>query len=316
MALTALVLHMQNPFFTGRAGYWAVGFSHYSALPDSFTVNPRQIYGQRDLSRHVANTEFLADPFFLFDKGTYYLFFEHKKFNDPHASIGVLTSADGKKYDYGGDVLSEGFHLSYPQVFKHGKRFLMLPEAQGSGHVILYEAKKFPYSWKPADTLIRGLKLKDPSIYLSDTLNVIVGADARFRMLVYTADSLNGTWRPHGRFIAMSGSESRPGGRFIVHKGKLLLPVQNQSRGYGSGVSLYEFKFSGGDYSVERYREMYLKGQPQLPEFNFGMHHLDIQGTPAGHYAVYDGIPKRKGKNLSLVGSLKMTYYDFLNLFR
>ncbi len=311
-----LALHLQNPFFTGRAGFWSVGYSHFADIPDNFKVNPAQIYGPGKLSAQIPDTEFLADPFFLFDKGKYYLFFEHKKFYDPHASIGVLISDDGRTYKYGGDVLSENFHLSYPQVFRHKGSFFMLPEAQGSGHVILYESKRFPFDWKPLDTLIHNVKLKDPSIYLSDSLNIIVAADPNLKMMVYTSDSLRGKWRPHQKHIALSGSESRPAGRFFVDSGKLMLPVQNHSNGYGSGVSLYEFRFSGDDYTVERSKKMYLKGQSHIPQFTFGMHHLDIQKTDAGYYTVYDGIPAKEGRNLSYVGSLKMTYNDFLNLFR
>ncbi|WP_395051108.1 hypothetical protein [Flavobacterium sp.] len=83
----------------------------------------------------------------------------------------------------------------------------------------------------------------DPSIYLSDSLNIMVASDYAKNLYVYQADSLFGKWQLHHKPIALIGTESRAGGRFFADQKGLILPVQNFTKGYGYGVSLYRFSF-------------------------------------------------------------------------
>lgn len=307
------IVDSRTPFYTERSGNWSVG--HGQSPGHELKITGNRVISPKMIRESDPSTEFLADPFFLKDTSGYFMFFERKRFKS-NACISALHSIDGKSYKYLGDVIKEKFHLSYPQVFKHKEHYYMLPETQGSNHVLLYKAVDFPIKWEIVDTLLFNIKLKDPTLFLSDTLNIMVGSDHNHTMYMYESDGLHGTWKLHKKSIVMTGTESRPGGRFFIKNGHLILPVQNCSKGYGTGVSLYRFKFGKGDYTVTPHQKMVLGARKDIPEFNFGMHHLDMQPIEGGTYYVYDGINvTNKPKRLNLRASAKMTFYDVINLY-
>ncbi len=302
------------PFFQKDAGGWSLGYGESSSYPKEIAVEKNAIYSIDKLKKQNDSTVFLADPFFVKEKDTFYLFFEHKK-TKTNADIGLLTSTDGKKYQYRGTVLSQKFHLSYPQVFKYKNNFYMIPESKQANAVLLYKASKFPFGWAVCDTLIPNIALADPSIYLSDSLNVMVGSDKNLNLYMYQADSLFGKWKLHKKPIALSGSEARAGGRFFADKKGLILPVQNCSHGYGSGLSLYRFNFKNGNYTTNRETPLFLKAIPAIKEFSAGMHTFDIQRLDTNHYYyVYDGnCALNNPKKLNIKGTLKLNFVDFKN---
>jgi len=308
-----LIANYRIPFLKQDGGPWSIGFGTATEFPESISVPDNAIYAVENLRRIQGNTAFLADPFFLKENGLFYVFFEHKT-EKPNASIGVLTSPDGKHYTFGGTVLQEPFHLSYPQVFKYREEFYMIPESKAAGQVLLYKSHRFPYDWRVCDTLLDNVRYKDPTIHLSDTLNIMVVCDDNLNMFMYEADSLFGKWKMHRRPKVLTGSEARAGGRIFAHKEGLILPVQNGTNGYGFGLSLYALTFKNDGYTVKRTKPFFLKQQSEISVFNAGMHHFDIQQIDGGYYYVYDGNRlASQEKKWNLWGSLKMNYYDLKN---
>jgi hypothetical protein len=307
-----VIINHRTPFFQQDGGGWSIGYGESAGYPEKIAVDQNCIYAIEKLQAQNDSTVFLADPFFVKEKDTFYLFFEHKK-NKSNADVGLLTSTDGKKYQYRGTVLSQKFHLSYPQVFKYKNDFYMVPESKQAKSVLLYKAHRFPFDWRICDTLIANVALVDPSIYLSDSLNILVATDYEKNMYLYQADSLFGKWKLHQKPIALIGTEARAGGRFFSDKKGLILPVQNCTKGYGYGVSLFRFSFHDGSYEVKREQPFYLKANEKLAVFNAGMHHLDMQQIDATHYYyVYDGNQLNSTtKHLNIRGPLKMSYLDF-----
>lgn len=312
--LVLFIIHYRTPFFERDCGGWSIGYGESNVYPENIDVKKNQIYSIEKLKNHNDSTFFLADPFFIKEKDTFYLFFEHQK-KDSNADVGLMTSVDGKNYQYRGTVLNEKFHLSYPQVFKYRADFYMIPESKQANAVLLYKAKRFPFDWKICDTLLKNVKLKDPSIYLSDSLNIMVASDDKLNMYVYQADSLFGKWKLHKKPIALMGTEARPGGRFFADEKGLILPVQNCTHGYGYGLSLYRFSFKGDTYSVKRSIPFFLKKNKEIKEFNAGMHQFDIQKIGNNrYYYVYDGNRLNSdSKKINLYGPLKWTYIDIKN---
>ena len=308
------VINNRTPFLRQDGGGWSVGYGTSAVYPEKMEISATAIYSIEKLKKQNDSTVFLADPFFVKEKDTFYLFFEHKT-TKSNANIGLLTSVDGKKYFYRGTVLSQKFHLSYPQVFKYRNDFYMVPESKQSNMVLLYKAHRFPFNWRVCDTLINNVQLVDPSIYLSDTLNVMVASDYAKNMFVYEADSLFGKWKLNKKPIALIGTESRAGGRFFADQKGLLLPVQDFSKGYGCGVSLYRFLFKDGNYTITREKSNFLTAKANIKEFNAGMHQLDIQRIDNTHYYyVYDGNRlNSNSKSLNLWGPLKWNYLDLKN---
>lgn len=309
--LILLLIHLRTPFFQRDTGGWSVGYGESKEYPKTINVKGNAIYSIEKLKIQNDSTVFLADPFFVKEKDTFYLFFEHKK-NKSNADIGLLTSVDGKNYQYRGTVLTQKFHLSYPQVFKYRNDFYMVPESKEANAILLYKAFNFPYDWRICDTLLNNVRLKDPSIYLSDSLNIMVASDDNLNMYLFQADSLLGKWKLHKKPIALMGTEARAGGRFFADKKKLLLPVQNCRHGYGYGLSMYRFYFKDGSYIVKRESPFFLKANKEIKEFNAGMHQLDIQKIDKNHYYyVYDGNRLNSdSKKINIWAPLKWSYID------
>lgn len=312
--LVTLFINYRTPFFQQDGGGWSVGYSESKVYPKEIKVIRNPIYSIEKLKTQNDSTVFLADPFFVKEKDTFYLFFEHKK-TKTNGDVGLLTSVDGKNYEYKGTVLTQKFHLSYPQVFKYKNCFYMVPESKQANAVLLYKAHHFPFDWKICDTLVKNVRLKDPSIYLSDSLNIMVASDDKLNMYLYQADSLFGKWELHKKPIALMGTEARAGGRFFADKKGLVLPVQNCTNGYGYGLSLYRFSFKKGVYTTERIAPFFLKANKEIKEFNAGMHQLDIQLLDENnYYYVYDGNRLNSdSKKFNVWGPLKWTFIDFKN---
>jgi hypothetical protein len=313
IALLAII-NYRTPFFQQDGGGWSIGYGQSASYPEQIAVDNNSIYSIEKLKAQNDSTVFLADPFFVKEKDTFYLFFEHKK-NKSNADVGLLTSTDGKKYQYRGTVLTQKFHLSYPQVFKYKNDFYMVPESKQANAVLLYKAYHFPFDWRICDTLIHNVSLVDPSIYLSDSLNILVATDYEKNMYLYQADSLFGKWKLHQKPVALIGTEARAGGRFFADKKGLVLPVQNCTKGYGYGLSLFRFSFHDGSYDVKRESPFYLMANENIAAFNAGMHQLDMQRIDANHYYyVYDGNRLNStSKHLNVRGPLKWSYLDFKN---
>jgi len=309
-------INSRTPFLLPKGGPWSVGYGSSAAIPQQLAINKQNIFTPEKLDAFAPGTQFLADSFFLHTKDTFYLFFEHKYKSNPAAVIGVMASADGLNYKFKGDVLKEKFHLSYPQVYEYKGAYYMVPESKQAGNILLYKAKKFPYEWEISDTLVKNVRLKDPTLYLSDTLNLLVASDDHLSMYLYESDSLTGKWKRHKKPI-LQGSEARAGGRIFADKNKLFLPVQNCSHGYGGSLSIYEFEFGKNKIGLKKSHANFLKGQVDIPEFGFGMHTFDIQKVGSKYYYVYDG--NRFGsdqKSLALKYALKLSFYDLKNYFK
>lgn len=319
LIIVLMYMNYRVPFMNKQAGVWSIGYGESSIFPESFPNENDLHYDLAKLKKNDLNTVFMADPFFVKEKDTFYLFFEHQSNYKHGAVIGVMTSIDGKKYDYKGTVLQQPFHLSYPQVFKNKESFYMIPESKAANNVLLYKANKFPFKWTIEDTLIKNVRYKDPSIYLSDSLNIMVASDDELNLQLYIADSLKGKWRKHPKDIVLKGSEARAGGRFFVLDGRLYLPVQNCSKGYGSGISIYEFKINENKCEVVKAKNLIMHGITDSKFYSFGMHQLDIQKIGDKYYYVYDGNPlSGKPSKFNWKGTLKINAYDFLsylNLF-
>ncbi|MFN4762845.1 hypothetical protein ACKGJN_06965 [Gillisia sp. Q332] len=191
--LILIIFNYRYPFVTPSVGNWSVGFSGSSELFSTIDVKPENIITYKSFDSLIPEgIDYIADPFYIKEDGVFYLFVELK--GEGNANIALLTSTDGENYRYKGIVLDEDFHLSFPQVFNHKGEFYMLPETKGSNQVLLYKAENFPYDWRISDTLIKNRGLKDPSLLLSEELNLIVAVDNDLKQYMFTADSLNGSW--------------------------------------------------------------------------------------------------------------------------
>lgn len=309
-----IFLNARYPFRNLEVGRWSVGYGFTNNILQAPKINPDNIIPYSFIDSITGNSDnYLADPFFIKEKDSFYLFVEQKGFEN--ADIALFTSADGEKYNYKGIVLDEAFHVSYPQVFKYEDEFYMLPETKQAENLILYKARNFPYDWQIDDTLLKGVKLKDPSILLSDTLNLIVAVDDHLKQFMFTADSLHGKWTEASNYVQRLGNETRPGGRFFNMNNTWYLPMQDRTNGYGSGISIFKLINNGEGLKFIIAKSSYLSSQANIKWFNRGMHQLDIQKIDGKYYMVYDGDRNTDATHVyQIKRSLQFFLHDLYNL--
>lgn len=113
------------------------------------------------------------------------------------------------------------------------------------------------------------------------------------------------------------GTESRPGGRIINYENKIIFPIQNNSNGYGTGVSMYEILIDDNDnIEMKIINKMLLKPMEESDLFSHGMHHIDILEINNDYFVVYDGNPNLGGNKIfHFKHFAKYTYLNLLNFF-
>jgi hypothetical protein len=228
---------------TYRFAHWRVGYR----LHDGAGVAETSEIGTGWSVLPDDGTHFYADPFPIEHEGHRYIFVE----DYPHATHkAVISVSEIDEHGVASTprvVLEEPHHLSYPQVFARDGEIWMLPEASASGKLTLYRAEPFPDRWVPAATLLEGdisdgtLLERDGKFWLFATDRDGSIGSTSDTLVVFHAPALIGPWTPHRRNpILIDRRRARPGGAVVEVDGKLLLPVQAGTGGYGAGLGLSE----------------------------------------------------------------------------
>jgi hypothetical protein len=256
---------------------------------------------------------FVADPFMVRAGSGWYLFFEVMNGQSEKGEIGLAVSDDAMHWRYDSIVLSEAFHMSYPQVFAWGGDHYMIPETNRAGAVRLYRARRFPYDWEVAGVLLTGSHLSDASVFRSDErwwMFVETGGQPRFDVLrLYHAPDLTGPWVEHHQSPIVNGDTrlARPAGRVVTHEGRIIRFAQDVYPTYGTAVRALDVT----RLTVDTYEERTIGGDPMLGPTGVGwnadgMHHVDAHLLPDGRWiACVDGwqaVPaysERKGSSVS-----------------
>jgi hypothetical protein len=242
--------------------------------------------------------EFVADPFMIYRKGVWYLFFEAFRKDSQTGEIGLAVSSDIVRWEYRKIVLRESFHLSYPYVFEWEGSCYMIPESLGADEIRLYKSRNFPNEWQFHLSLMRG-RYADPSIFRYRDRWWMFACDTPFAhrsLRLYSAPHLEGPWEEHPEspIVEHDASIARPAGRVVVYDGRLIRFAQDCSREYGGQVRAFEIT----DLSPKSYSERPASGKPVIGAGMNGqwgtsrMHHIDAHEDSAGSWiACVDGWP-------------------------
>ena len=226
-------------------------FEDQWSLRYSIPVEPRA-----PISDAVANSRYLipprnvfwADPHVLDIDGRQHVFFEEF---DKHLDRGVVKHLSLDKagtVSTPKTVLSPGYHLSYPHVFKHDNDIYMVPESEGQGAIKLFRCHRFPGDWRFECNLMSGLRAADSTLvkrdgkwWLFTTVSKFKGGSTAVHLYIYYSDNLKtGEWHPHGGNPVISDSQSaRMAGAFIERDGQLFRPAQNSAWRYGYGLKIF-----------------------------------------------------------------------------
>lgn len=301
-----------NLFIDKNTGSWTIGYNVVNNLEDVKLIENGKFL-KDDLNDTIF--KFIADPFIYKDTSGIYIFAEHVFKGNGDISVFYSKDTIYPKFKFNGMVLDEAFHLSYPQVFKYQNNNYMLPETQASGSVILYKSDSFPKKWYKYKRLLPFDNVKDPTLYFKNDKIFLFGCQDN-RLYYWVAKSFDDKFIKEKKPILI-GTESRPGGRIFDYNGKILMPIQNNSNGYGTGVTLYEILFNeDGKLKLKLYKKFMLKPHDEIFEYSHGMHHIDVQIINGKYFIVYDGNPKLDDtKKLNYKHFLKYTYLNILNFF-
>ncbi|BAQ80363.1 glucosamine inositolphosphorylceramide transferase family protein [Pseudomonas sp. St29] len=194
----------------------------------------------------IAGYNFYADPFFSADGETIRLEALSSK-----NGLGQILEVDTETLSQK-NILLKGHHFSYPFSFSLGDEEYLMPEV--ASHSAPYILKK-PFNIEKKINL-RGLesyRVVDATlIKLNDTIYLFCGMNSNAANCLYLfhSEGIDKDFLPHPlNPVIIDPSRARMGGRIISHNGRLYRFGQNNSYGYGNGVSVCEItKISPTEY--------------------------------------------------------------------
>ncbi len=187
-----------------------------------------------------------ADPILYKFDNEIYMFYEAYNKKKKCGEIGVASVINNKLVNKK-IIISEPFHMSYPFVFNYNNKVYMIPETSSVKKLLLYEAINFPSEWKLSKVLMDNMELSDATIlkyedkiyiFVSKLLSTIPYRD---ELLLYTFDD-EFHLLPHKDNPIITDNEfSRPAGRILEYKNKLIRVSQDCSNGeYGKALKFNE----------------------------------------------------------------------------
>ncbi|MEW6014209.1 MAG: hypothetical protein AB1690_02685 [Candidatus Zixiibacteriota bacterium] len=283
---------LPNIPYVSTVGEWSVGIYTGDSLsvfqPAEGITNP--VLTRHDITDVIA--VFVADPFMVREKDSFYLFIEILNAMTNQGDIGVAVSSDALQWEYKQVVLDEPFHLSYPHVFKWNDEYYMIPESARAFGVRLYKAVEFPFKWEVVSTLIHD-RLVDPTIFEHDGKWWLFACTNNYSTNLYFADTPLGPWtiHPQSPVVNHSFRRGRPGGRIAAFGDRIIRYVQDCHQTYGRQLKAFEIT----ELTTTSFAQIELPNSPILRESGKGwnadgMHQLDpIQIGPNKWIAVVDG---------------------------
>jgi hypothetical protein len=187
--------------------------------------------------------EFLADPFAVVRDKEIHIFCEEldrqaNKGRIVHIRVDEDASCCERRV-----VIESRFHMSYPYLFEHEGEIYCVPETHQAREISLYQAKRFPYDWYKADTLVSGIAGLDATVLEFGEYWWLMFSDMDVNPLaglfIWYARDLKGPWMPHrANPVKKSIHSSRPAGTPFARNSCLYRPSQDCSKTYGWRVVL------------------------------------------------------------------------------
>ncbi len=232
---------------------------------------------------------YAADPFGAPDGAAVEVFYEDYVHAVGKASIARRRWSAERGWATPETVLDIGTHLSYPLVFEHAGRRLMLPESRASGRLVLYEADPTDGRWRSIADLGLGEDVADSTIFEHDGRWWLFAVRAdrlnpATDLYLWFADRPEGPWQTHPlNPIVVDVRSARPAGPLFQVDGQLYRPGQDCSTGYGDRLAIKRVV----TLTTERFQEtdeFVLEPERDGP-FSYGLHTL----TGVGDVTLVDG---------------------------
>ncbi len=209
-----------------------------------------------------------ADCFMVQEHGKTYVFFEEfviEPNRKGYLCVGELDANANRLLNVR-KILEQPYHLSYPFVFKYQNEWYMIPETHSNSCIDLYKLTSFPDNPQKVKTLINNIDavdttilFKDGLVYLFTNIKHAGKTHNEDLSIFYSADLLNGDFKPHPQNPIKSSSKySRMAGKIIEKNGEHYRFAQDCSIDYGA--KMYQFKIE--ELSTQSYKETLINSVP------------------------------------------------------
>lgn len=232
---------------------WRVGIAPRKADDPSFRIRSDAASWLEPLPGR-----FLADPFLWDQRGTRHVFVEEFIEATGRGHISVASWSPGKGFGQLVPALVEESHLSYPFLFEHEGRPLMMPERHLGGPLWTYECVEFPQRWQKHRLVFDAWPCVDATLLSHDGrwwlfCSRVTGELSEDNLYAFHASSPFGPWQPHALNPIREGLRgSRMAGAFFHSSdGVLVRPSQDCSASYGGALVLHSVE----DLTPKTYRE-------------------------------------------------------------
>lgn len=222
---------------------------------------------------------YLADPFVIRHQDEVFCFVEDF---DISADLGCISAyrLAPEGYEALGPVLVEPFHLSFPYVFRHDGRLLMIPETHQAREIRLYEASDFPFGWKLKTVLMADVDAADTMVFPAEgrwwmltNIDPTGHGEHASELYVFHADSLETTgWTSHPLNPVVNDPSHGRNGGILCEDGAVFRVAQRQGfEFYGAGSSIRRITALGPDRYAE---ELVSEIEPVFHKAALGIHHF------------------------------------------
>jgi hypothetical protein len=267
---------------------FSVGIGRGADVFDTDTIGRVPVMTGQDVTDIVGL--FVADPFLVARNGSWYIFAEIVNNACQKGEIGIQVSEDeGQSWRYGGIVLAEDWHLSFPFVVElNGDYFMTTSATAGTKapySLWLYKAADFPRGWNkilenlPGGTLVG--RAVDPVLYLHNSVwFLLLLDDGLHKERIFLSDRLYGPYIEHP---ASKKQLVRHAGRFLTDDHGMLYAFHQFSAARVEAVQILKLSPAEFEYGVGF--EL-LQPRAELPWATAGMHSINTLRLHDGSWVV------------------------------
>ena len=201
-----------------------------------------------------------ADPFLFTENGKTYLFAE---LQDSHDNLGKIGYAefDGEKFGDWKVVISENYHLSYPNIFRYKGNIYIVPESSASKQLYAYKAVSFPDKWEKCGVLLDNIPVVDTTFTDYEGKHLMFTYDItdyeNGKLWLYEVGDNGKAELYCDEPISEDVSVARHGGNFLNYEGKLLRVAQDCDGDYGKALVFLDVKsLERNGYSEEIFKRI------------------------------------------------------------
>jgi hypothetical protein len=208
---------------------------------------------------------FWADPFVVEAGGKTYVFVEQQigEGKNDKGTLGVFELFPDMTLSPFVSILEKPYHLSFPNVFRAGKEWYMIPETHENKTIDVYRATDFPYAWRHEMTLVSEIAAVDSVAFQHNEkwwLFASLGGEGRSfneNLFLFYADNFpSDAWTPHPQNPVCSDMRnSRMAGALFINNGKIYRPAQDCLKDYGQKTNVNEII----EISPDSYKEKIVK---------------------------------------------------------